>query len=65
MWLSDNPDPELRSERPGRAGGADWFGPWNEGYTMAGINQLLLLPGILVAIALLMAIGSVWWHEGR
>ena len=27
MWLSDNPDPELRSVRPGRAaGGSDWIG---------------------------------------
>jgi hypothetical protein len=60
MWLSDNPDPELRSVRPGRAaGGSDWIGlRRNEGYTVAGINQLPLLPGILVALAFLMAIGS-------
>jgi hypothetical protein len=67
MWLSDNPDPELRSVRPGRAaGGSDWIGlRRNEGYTVAGINQLPLLPGILVALAFLMAIGSAWWREGR
>jgi len=43
MWLSDNRDPELRSVRPARAaGGSDWIRPWrNEGYTVAGINQLL------------------------
>ncbi len=32
---------------------------------VAGINQLPLLPGILVALAFLMAIGSAWWREGR
>ena len=67
MWLADNPDPDIRSVRPGRAaGGSDWIGlRRNEGYTVAGINQLPLLPGILVALAFLMAIGSAWWREGR
>ena len=62
-----DPDPELRSVRPGRAaGGSDWIGlRRNEGYMVAGINQLPLLPGILVALAFLMAIGSAWWREGR
>ena len=66
-WLSDNPDPEIRSVRPGRAAaGSDWIGlRRNEGYTVAGINQLPLLPGLLVALAFLMAIGSAWWREGR
>ena len=60
-------DPDIRSVRPGRAaGGSDWIGlRRNEGYTVAGINQLPLLPGILVALAFLMAIGSAWWREGR
>ena len=67
MWLSDNPDPELRSVRPGRAaGGSDWIGlRRNEGYTVAGINQLPLLPGILVALAFLMAIGSAIYADRR
>jgi hypothetical protein len=47
-------------------GGSDWLGRRrNEGYTVAGINQLPLPPGILVALAFLMAIGSAWWREGR
>jgi hypothetical protein len=52
MWLSDNPDPDIRSVRPGRAaGGSDSIGlRRNEGYTLAGINQLPLLPEILVAL---------------
>jgi hypothetical protein len=52
MWRADNADPEIRSVRPGRAaGGSDWIGlRRNEGYTVAGINQLPLLPGILVAL---------------
>ena len=37
----------------------------NEGYTVAGINQLPLLPGILVALAFLLALGTAWWREGR
>jgi hypothetical protein len=67
MWLSDNADPDIRSVRPGRAaGGSDWIGlRRNEGYTVAGINQLPLLPGILVALAFLLAVGSAWWREGR
>ncbi len=66
-WLSDNADPDIRSVRPGRAaGGADWIGlRRNEGYTVAGINQLPLLPGILVALAFLLALGAAWWREGR
>jgi hypothetical protein len=67
LWLADRPDPDIRSVRPGRAaGGSDWIGlKRNEGYTIAGINQTPLLPGILVAIAFLMALGSAWWREGR
>jgi len=67
QWLSDNPDPDVRSVRPGRAaGGSDWIGlRRNEGYTVAGINQTPLLPGILVALAFLLALGSAWWREGR
>jgi hypothetical protein len=66
MWLQDNPDPELLSARGRAAGGSDWIGlRRNEGYTVAGINQLPLLPGILVALAFLMEIGSTWWREGR
>jgi hypothetical protein len=67
MWLADNPEPDLRTVRPGRAAaGSDWIGVRrNEGYTVAGINQLPLLPGILVALAFLIAIGSAWWREGR
>lgn len=67
LWLVDQPEPDIRTVRSGRAaGGSDWIGlRRNEGYTVAGINQLPLLPGILVAIAFLMAIGSAWWREGR
>jgi hypothetical protein len=67
IWLSDEANPEIRSVRPGRAaGGSDWLGlRRNEGYTVAGINQTPLLPGIVVALAFLMAIGSAWWREGR
>jgi hypothetical protein len=67
LWLVDQTEPDIRTVRPGRAaGGSDWIGlRRNEGYTVAGINQLPLLPGILVALAFLMAIGSAWWREGR
>jgi hypothetical protein len=67
IWLSDQPDPDIRSVRPGRAaGGSDWLGlRRNEGYTVAGINQTPLLPGILVALGFLMAIAAAWWREGR
>ena len=67
LWLADNADPDIRAVRPGRsASGSDWIGlRRNEGYTVSGINQTPLLPGILVALAFLMAIASAWWREGR
>jgi len=67
IWLSDAADPDIRPVRPGHAaGGSDWLGlRRNEGYTVAGINQTPLLPGIVVALAFLMALGSAWWREGR
>ena len=67
MWLADQSEPDIRTVRPGRAaGGSDWIGlRRNKGYTVAGINQLPLLPGILVALAFLVAIASAWWREGR
>jgi len=67
LWLADQPNPDIRPVRPGRAaGGSDWIGlRRNEGYTVAGINQTPLLPGILVALAFLVALGSAWWREGR
>jgi hypothetical protein len=67
IWLADHPDPEIRSVRPGRdAGGSNWLGLRRNGdYTVAGINQTPLLPGILVAVAFLLALGSAWWREGR
>src|SRR5262249_57707979 len=59
LWLADNPDPDIRSVRPGRAaGGSDWLGPRrNQGYTVAGLNQTPPLPGIPVAPAFLLAPG--------
>jgi hypothetical protein len=67
QWLADNAEPDVRSVRPGRAaGGSDWIGlRRNESYSVTGINQLPLLPGVLVALAFLMALGSAWWREGR
>ena len=57
QWLADTPDPDIRSVRPGRAaGGSDWIGlRRNEGYTVSGINQTPLLPGILVALVTLIS----------
>ncbi len=67
LWLADQAEPDIRSVRPGRAaGGSDWVGlRRNEGYSVAGIEQTPLLPGIAVALAFLMVIGSAWWREGR
>ena len=67
MWLGDQAEPDIRAVRPGRAaGGSDWLGlRRNDGYTVAGINQTPLLPGILVALAFLIAIAAAWWREGR
>jgi len=57
--------PDIRSVRPGRAaGGSGALGCGATGYTVARINQLPLLPGILVALAFLMAIGVLGGARG-
>ena len=67
VWLSDTTDPELRQLRPGRAmGGRDWFGMRrNEAYSVAGVSQYPLLPGIALAFLLLVGLGLAWYREGR
>src|SRR5260370_9730957 len=58
LWLADQPDPDIRSVRPGRsAGGSDWVGRRrNEGSTGRGIHPTPLLPGLPVALGFLIAL---------
>ena len=67
LWLADTADPEIRSGPawPCRRRLTGSGCAATKGYTVAGINQLPLLPGILVALAFLLAVGSAWWREGR
>lgn len=67
LWLQDVDDPEIRLVRGGRSlAGSDWLGlRRNESYTVAGVKTWPLLPGLLVALVFIVAIGAAWWREGR
>ena len=67
LWLQDVEDPEIRLVRSGRSlAGSDWLGlRRNESYSVTGVKTWPLLPGLLVALAFLVAIGAAWWREGR
>lgn len=67
LWLADTPDPELRQVREGRtAAGRDWLGlVRKEAYSVAGVREYPLLPGIALAFLLLLGLGFAWYREGR
>jgi len=67
LWLSDVPDPDIRAVRAGRSmAGSDWLGlRRNESYTVTGIKTWPMLPGLVVALLFLLAIGAAWYREGR
>src|SRR5262249_21714502 len=67
LWLQDVEDPDIRLVRGGRSmAGSDWLGPRrNESYSVTGVKTWPLLPGLLVAMVFLVAIGAAWWREGH
>ncbi len=66
-WLSDDPDIEVRRAPAGRAlAGGSWIGlRQNGGYTVSGIDQVPLLPPLLVLAAILTALVWAWRREGQ
>jgi hypothetical protein len=67
LWLQDNEDPDIRAVRAGRSmAGSDWLGlRRNESYAVTGVKTWPLLPGLLVALAFIVAIGIAWFREGH
>lgn len=59
--------PALRKVQPGRdRKGRDWLGiAANRGYVVTGVNQVPLLPGVLVLLLVLGATLAAWYREGR
>ncbi|MGB0670098.1 MAG: hypothetical protein ACPGNT_01270, partial [Rhodospirillales bacterium] len=66
-WLKDQRLPELRRVAAGHeAAGKGWLGiVRNNAFTVTGVEQLSLIPGPLLALLLLLAVGAAWWREGR
>jgi hypothetical protein len=65
-WLIDGV-PDIRRVRPGRqAAGRGWIGlKANGDYTVAGVDEVPLLPGLLVLAAALGTLMLAWRREGR
>jgi len=66
IWLSDG-TPEFRMTRIDRdSAGQGWMGfRRNEAYIVTGVNEVSLLPGLLIFLLLISILGAAWWREGR
>ena len=66
FWLSDGM-PDIRQVKPGRINrGRGWLGLRTSGeYTVSGVEQTQLLPGVLVLLFFLGLTMLAWHHEGR
>jgi hypothetical protein len=65
-WLTDGV-PDIRRVRPGRqAAGRGWLGlKANGDYTVTGVDEVALLPALLVLAAALGTLMLAWRREGR
>ena len=59
--------PELRRTRPGRdSAGRSWIGlRQNDSYIVTGIQQLPLLPGLLILLLGIAGLMAAWFREGK
>jgi hypothetical protein len=59
--------PELRRTRPGRdTAGRSWIGlQQNDSYIVTGIQQLPLLPGLLILLLGIAGLMAAWFREGK
>ncbi len=71
-WLASAPGaaialPDIRRVQSGRpAGGRDWIGLVRNGeFRVTGVNQIPLLPVILVLTLALGGLALAWWREGK
>jgi hypothetical protein len=65
--LADSGVPEIRKVRAGRdTAGRGWIGlRSNEDYVVTGVDQVPLLPPLLVMLLGLGAVLAAWYREGR
>jgi hypothetical protein len=65
-WLEDGL-PRLRRVRPGRdVAGSDWIAIHdNQAYVVSGVEEIPLLPPLVVLILLLGGLMVAWYREGR
>jgi hypothetical protein len=46
--------------------GQGWMGfRRNEAYIVTGVNEVSLLPGLLIFLLMISILGAAWWREGR
>ncbi len=69
-WLASGSSiavPEIRRVLPGRgSAGRDWIGLTRNGeYRVTGVNQIPLLPVVLVLLLALGGMALAWWREGK
>lgn len=59
--------PEIRRVLPGRgSAGRDWIGLTRNGeYRVTGVDQIPLLPVVLVLLLALGGMALAWWREGK
>ena len=67
VWLARDGIPSIRHVRPRReTAGQGWIGLRRNGqYLVTGVNQLALLPPLLVLVLVLGGFALAWRHEGR
>ena len=66
-WIGDGPLPELRRTRPGGdSAGRGWMGLRRNGaYVVTGLDQVPLLPGLVVLGLVLAALFAAWQREAK
>jgi len=67
IWLSDTPEPSLRtSKKARRYGGSDWLALRHNGdFTVTRVKDIALLPEWVSLLLLFSALLFLWWREGR
>lgn len=66
VWLADGTPSIRRIGKDDQGAGTGWLGlVRNHAYTVTGVRQVTLLPGLLVLALALFALGGAWWKEGR